>query len=93
MFTLLKQSIAQKNHNYILDVVGRHIGSGQYIIQNHRPGKAQNLPSKNWILLLLRLHSTVPQNFKLRPKPYICFDLVKACEGVFLLCFLGQIVT
>ena len=36
---------------------------------------------------------TVPQNFKLRPKRDICFDLVKACEGVFLLCFLGQIVT
>ena len=36
---------------------------------------------------------TVPQTFKLRPKRYIYFDLVKACEGVFLLCFLGQIVT
>ena len=36
---------------------------------------------------------TVPQNFKLRPMRSICFDLVKACEGVFLLCFLGQIVT
>ena len=39
------------------------------------------------------LQCTVPQNFKLRPMRYICFDLVKACEGVFLLCFLGQIVT
>jgi len=36
---------------------------------------------------------TVPQNFKLRSLRLICFDLVKACEGVFLLCFLGQIVT
>jgi len=36
---------------------------------------------------------TVPQMFKLRPKRYIYFDPVKACEGVFLLCFLGQIVT
>jgi len=36
---------------------------------------------------------TVPQIFKLRPKRYIYFDLVKACEGVFLLCFLGQSVT
>ena len=24
---------------------------------------------------------------------YICFDIVKACEGVFQLYFLGQIVT
>jgi len=36
---------------------------------------------------------TAPQNFKLRPMRSICFDLVKACEGVFLLCVLGQIVT
>jgi len=36
---------------------------------------------------------TVRQNFKLRPIRLICFDLVKACEGDFLLCFLGQIVT
>ena len=36
---------------------------------------------------------TVPQNFKLRPMRWICFDFVKACEGVFLLCFLGQVVT
>jgi len=38
-------------------------------------------------------HCTVPQNVKLRPMRNTFFDLVKACEGVFLLCFLGQIVT
>jgi len=27
---------------------------------------------------------TVPQNFKLRPTREIFFDLVKACEGVYL---------
>ena len=27
------------------------------------------------------------------PNAVICFDFVKVCEGVFLLCFLGQIVT
>ena len=46
------------------------------------------------VSLLEGVHTcTVPQNFKLRPMRYICFDLVKACEGVFLLCFLGRIVT
>jgi len=33
------------------------------------------------------------KNFKLRLMRYICFDLVKACEGVFLLYLLGHIVT
>ena len=31
--------------------------------------------------------------FQTPPNAVICFELVKACEGVFLLCFLGQIVT
>jgi len=43
---------------------------------------------KRWLNLC-----TVPQNFELRPMRKICFDLVKACEWVFLFCFLGQIVT
>ena len=42
---------------------------------------------------VLALQCSVPQNFKLRPMRYFCFDHVKACEGVFLLCFLVQIVT
>jgi len=39
------------------------------------------------------LWCTVPQNYKLRPMRSFFFDLVKAWVGVFLLCFLGQIVT
>ena len=33
------------------------------------------------------------EKFQTLPNAKICLDLVKACEGVFLLCFLGQIVT
>jgi len=36
---------------------------------------------------------TVPQNFQAPPNAVDFFDLVKACEGVFLMCFLGQTVT
>ena len=45
------------------------------------------------IIIIPGFQCTFPQNYKLRPMRSIFFDLVKAWVGVFLLCFLGQIVT